>query len=118
MILGKPVDESHARDMLERLSSRRHRVYTGISLRLLHRGRLLQEFNEFVVTTLQMDSLSGDMLEQYLESGQWEGKAGAFGYQDGLDWVRVVAGSESNVVGLPMERVCELLADLGVGRGD
>ena len=40
----------------------------------------------------------------------WEGKAGAFGYQDGNDWLTVIGdGSESNVVGLPMERLAELL---------
>ena len=40
---------------------------------------------------------------------KWEGKAGAFGYQDGHDWLSVRSGSESNVVGLPMERLAELL---------
>jgi septum formation protein len=42
----------------------------------------------------------------------WQGKAGAFGYQDGWDWLHVVAGSESNVVGLPLERLSELFASL------
>ena len=49
----------------------------------------------------------------YAASGAWEGKAGGFGYQDGLGFVHVTAGSESNVVGLPMERVGELLAAAG-----
>ena len=40
---------------------------------------------------------------------KWEGKAGAFGYQDGHDWLSLRKGSESNVVGLPMERLAELL---------
>jgi septum formation protein len=43
----------------------------------------------------------------------WEGKAGAFGYQDRLGWLHVVEGSESNVVGLPMELLSEMLADFG-----
>ena len=50
-----------------------------------------------------MDNLSDEQLAAYLATGDWEGKAGAFGYQDGLDWVHVASGSESNVVGLPME---------------
>ena len=45
-----------------------------------------------------------------LESGAWEGKAGAFGYQDRLGWVHVVDGSETNVVGLPMELLAEMLS--------
>ena len=59
-----------------------------------------------------MDPLSDEQLDAYLAGGQWEGKAGAFGYQDGLDWVHVVEGSESNVVGLPMELLAEMLAKL------
>ena len=61
------------------------------------------------VTTLRMDDLTPQQLDEYLAGGQWEGKAGAFGYQDGLDWVHVVEGSESNVVGLPMELLAEMI---------
>ncbi len=49
-----------------------------------------------------------------LATGQWEGKAGAFGYQDRLGWVRVESGSESNVVGLPMELLAQMLARLNM----
>ena len=56
-----------------------------------------------------MDPLTDEMLESYLDSGKWEGKAGAFGYQDGNDWLHVISGTESNVVGLPMERLSEIL---------
>lgn len=48
-------------------------------------------------------------LEEYLKSGLWEGKAGAFGLQDRTGWIEVVDGSETNVVGLPMERLAEML---------
>jgi septum formation protein len=58
-----------------------------------------------------MDSLSDKQLSAYLDCGGWEGKAGAFGYQDGLDWVHVVEGSESNVVGLPMELLARMLSN-------
>jgi len=64
------------------------------------------------VTTLRMDQLSEDQLEDYLASGAWQGKAGGFGYQDRLGWVHVLQGSESNVVGLPMELLESMLADL------
>jgi septum formation protein len=59
-----------------------------------------------------MDPLSDEQLEAYIRSYQWEGKAGAFGYQDGLDWVHIIQGSESNVVGLPMELVGRMLAEI------
>ena len=109
-ILGKPAGEEHARDMLSRLSGRVHRVLTGLCVWPWPDGppRTCVE-----VTTLRMDPLTDDQLEEYLAGGQWEGKAGSFGYQDRLGWVHVVEGSESNVVGLPLERLAEMLAEIG-----
>jgi septum formation protein len=60
-----------------------------------------------------MDAVSDRELEAYLDTGAWEGKAGAFGYQDGLDWIHLLDGSESNVVGLPLELLEEMLHALG-----
>ena len=108
-ILGKPEDQRHARQMLEALSGRRHRVFSGLCLwRLPSKEPLLR----VGVTTLRMRPLTPEQLDEYLESGAWEGKAGAFGYQDRLGWVHVVEGSETNVVGLPMELLAEMLAEL------
>jgi septum formation protein len=53
--------------------------------------------------------LSDPEREGYLDSGRWEGKAGAYGVQDDDPWIVVASGSWSNVVGLPMERLAELL---------
>jgi septum formation protein len=106
-IIGKPRDRADAERILRSLSSRRHHVLTGICLRSCHTGRAIIDV---ISTELEMQPLSDAMLREYLASGLWEGKAGAFGYQDGNDWLRVVGGgSESNVVGLPMERLAELL---------
>ena len=106
-ILGKPHDEAHAESMLRTLSGRRHDVYTGVCLWSRVHSRCIVDV---VRTELQMATLDEEMLHQYLESMLWEGKAGAFGYQDGNDWLKIVGnGSESNVVGLPMERLAELL---------
>jgi septum formation protein len=124
-ILGKPRDEADARVMLSRLSSRDHRVLTGICLiRLPSSDR--QSGNspdaaerpafaptiQVAVTKLRMDLLSDAQLNDYVASGGWQGKAGAFGYQDRLGWVHIVEGSESNVVGLPMELLAATLASL------
>ncbi len=109
-ILGKPRNESDARAMLTQLSGREHRVLTGICLWKIgeKEPRIQVE-----VTRLRMDQLSDAQLDEYLASGQWEGKAGAFGYQDRLGWVHIVEGSPSNVVGLPMELLGEILAERG-----
>lgn len=106
-ILGKPADREDARRMLTLLSGSIHEVVSGLCL--LNPSRPQNTLVEAVVTRLEMDSLTDAMLLGYLDSGKWEGKAGAFGYQDGNDWLHVVSGAESNVVGLPVERLTELL---------
>jgi septum formation protein len=107
-ILGKPRDEAHARAMLTQLSGREHRVLTGLCLWTLGEKEPLIRVD---VTRLRMDQLTEAQLDEYLASGQWEGKAGAFGYQDRLGWVHIVEGSASNVVGLPMELLAPMLAE-------
>lgn len=105
-ILGKPRDVDHARRMLDLLSGRIHHVYSGLCLWERPSDRLVERVD---VTKLKMENISDDELQHYLDSDAWEGKAGAFGYQDGPDWLHVVAGSESNVIGLPMEQLREML---------
>lgn len=114
-VLGKPAGEDHARQMLELMRGRRHYVHTGICLwRLPASAAGGPPHVESVTTTLRMDPIDHSQIEAYLESGDWEGKAGGFGYQDRLGWIHVEHGSESNVVGLPMERLSELLAAANV----
>ena len=106
-ILGKPRDRDHAESMLRTLSGRKHDVYSGMCIWSAASRRFLVDV---VRTQLEMQPISDSMLQDYLDSMLWEGKAGAFGYQDGNDWLAIVdGGSESNVVGLPMERLANLL---------
>jgi septum formation protein len=107
-ILGKPIDRADARRMLALLRGHEHLVYSGLCLwrRPDNTHRV-----ELDVTRLVMDPITDAELENYLNSDQWQGKAGAFGYQDGLDWVHILEGSESNVVGLPLELLARMLAD-------
>lgn len=109
-ILGKPADIAHARSMLSLLSGREHHVYSGLCL-----WRLPGDDTHVKVdrTTLCMDSLTDQQLDEYLASELWEGKAGAFGYQDRAGWLRILKGSESNVVGLPLELLRTMLAEVG-----
>lgn len=105
-VLGKPEDRTHAQAMLWALRGREHRVLSGLCLLPVPEG---EPRVATAVTRLVMDHLSDAEIERYLDSGQWEGKAGAFGYQDRLGWVHVVEGSESNVVGLPLELLESML---------
>jgi septum formation protein len=108
-ILGKPADRDDARAMLTILSGQEHRVLSGLCLWPTPEA---EPMVRVAVTTLRMDALTPAVLDAYLAGGQWEGKAGAFGYQDGLDWVHVIEGSASNVVGLPMELLAEMIEEL------
>ncbi|HEV2968452.1 MAG TPA: nucleoside triphosphate pyrophosphatase [Pirellulales bacterium] len=111
-ILGKPESAEAARRMLELLSGREHRVLTGICVWSAPAGEPL---TRVALTTLRMDRLSTEQLAEYVSSRQWEGKAGGFGYQDRLGWVHIVEGSPSNVVGLPLELLAEMLKQVCAG---
>ena len=115
--LGKPADRDDARRMLMRLSGRVHRVLTGVWIFSpqisLQSGSAYQGTLEAVEESLlEMGPLEGPLLEWYLDSGMWQGKAGACGFQDERLPLHLVSGSGSNVVGLPLERVRAMLADL------
>jgi nucleoside triphosphate pyrophosphatase len=115
-ILGKPTDAAHARQMLELLSGRVHHVYSGLCVWPRPGG---SPQSQVAATRLRMDRLTADQLDEYVASGAWEGKAGAFGYQDRAGWLHLEEGSESNVIGLPLELLAELLdklKDEGEGR--
>ncbi len=109
LILGKPKNREHAEEMLRLLRGRVQHVYSGLCLWI----RPGEEHHVQVdVTKLRMDAVSDEQLEEYLDSNLWEGKAGAFGYQDRHGWIHIVEGSESNVVGLPLELLGRMLANI------
>ncbi len=104
--LGQPADRSDARRMLETLSGRRHRVVTGVCLMPSRENDPIEATDE---SELEMAPLDAAFLDWYLDSGMWRGKAGACGFQDERLPLRLVAGSPSNVVGLPLELIGRLL---------
>ena len=108
-LLGKPADRVAAREMLLRLSGQSHRVVSGVCLWERPGGEPLFGDAESI---LVMDPLSEEFLEWYLDSGMWQGKAGACGFQDERLPLRLVSGTPSNVVGLPLELVRDMLARL------
>jgi septum formation protein len=112
-VLGKPADEDHARTMLERLRGTVHRVYSGVCT-WTSPAAAGQPDVRLAISELQMDAISDEEIDEYLATGLWQGKAGAFGLQDRAGWLRLISGTESNVCGLPMELVVEMLAARGV----
>jgi len=111
--LGKPADRDDARRMLMLLSGRVHRVLTGVWLRPdIDRSGPTRALEAVEESLLEMGPLEGPLLDWYLESGMWRGKAGACGFQDDQLPLQLVSGSGSNVVGLPLERVRAMLNDI------
>jgi len=111
-VLGKPANETDARRMLHALRGREHRVLSGLCLWKVPGG---EPRVRVAITTLRLDPLADAEIDGYLASGTWRGKAGAFGYQDRLDWVHILEGSPSNVVGLPLELLREMLLETHSG---
>jgi len=109
-ILGKPQGRDDARCILQTLSGQEHQVLSGLCVWPLPEGRPRVRV---ATSRLRMDPLGAEQLEAYLAGDQWQGKAGAFGFQDGPAWVHLIEGSESNVVGLPLELLAEMLAEIG-----
>lgn len=109
-ILAKPVDERDAATMLRRLSARTHRVHTGVAVR--RNGLELAEVCTTLVTFVPLDEAT---IEWYVKTGEPMDKAGAYALQGaGGALVRLVRGSVSNVVGLPLHLVIELADRCGV----
>lgn len=110
-ILGKPADDADARRMLRRLSGRTHEVITGVALLGLPEGTLRLADETTLVTFAQ---LSDAEIETYVATGETMDKAGAYAIQGGAArFVTRVEGSYSNVVGLPVELVKEMLRHIG-----
>ena len=107
-LVAELVDE--ASECLRLLSGRNHRVHTAICLvtpKEAYRQRLVE-------TRVRFKRLSEDDIETYLASGEWRGKAGGYAAQ-GIagSFIVKIAGSYSNVVGLPLYEVTTLLSGEG-----
>ena len=109
-ILPKVEDEATLRACMKLLSGRRHRVLTGVAL-AIPGGGLRERLGE---TTIAMKRLSDEEIDYYASHGEWRGKAGGYALQGyGEVYVRQIAGSYSNVVGLPLAETRLLLKSAG-----
>jgi len=109
-ILPKVEDEATLRACMKLLSGRRHKVLTGVALAISGqptRSRLVE-------TIIAMKRLSPEEIDYYAGHGEWHGKAGGYALQGyGEVYVRHIAGSYSNVVGLPLAETRLLLKAAG-----
>ncbi|MEQ6250181.1 nucleoside triphosphate pyrophosphatase [Sulfitobacter sp. HNIBRBA3233] len=108
-IMGKPQDVAEAEAFLRLLSGRRHRVITAVAVR-----RGAQVWQRDVVSTVRMKVLSDTDLRGYLDTGDWQGKAGGYAIQGPagalIPWI---SGSFTGIVGLPLCETAGLLQAAG-----
>ena len=107
-IIGKPTDAADARNILKRLSGKRHQVITGVVV--VHS----EPMKDAGVSEVNIRSLNDDEISRYVETGEPLDKAGAYAIQGkGAFMVDSYSGSYSNIVGLPLDIVKTLLGRAG-----
>ena len=112
IVLNKPASLDEARAMLKRLAGRAHTVFTGVALRNLSRNIRIDEGVTSEVTFKPLDDAA---IDAYFRLVNPLDKAGAYGIQEGRDLIIAGwRGSFTNIMGLPMETVKQILADCGL----
>jgi septum formation protein len=111
-ILGKPADVADGKRMLRLLSGKRHKVITGFALVQAASGR---EICDKACTEVEFKTLTDLEIDWYLRTGEPFDKAGAYAIQGiGAFFIRNISGSYTNVVGLPLCEVVQVLLELGL----
>ncbi|MGE5613375.1 MAG: Maf family protein [Bacillota bacterium] len=115
-VFGKPMDDNDARRMLETLSGREHLVITGVAL-VNAENREIRTGHE--ITRVRFSRLNKREIEAYIATGEHMDKAGAYAVQGkGAFFVEGIEGCYSNVVGLPLKKLYNMLFEFGVSVWD
>lgn len=110
-VFGKPKDSEHAFDMLQRLSGREHTVITGFCIFDMLKNK---EGIQAVVSKVKMKRMTRPEIDKYLSIGESLDKAGSYAIQGvGSYMIEYISGSYSNVVGLPLCQLIEMLEEMG-----
>ncbi len=113
-ILPKAEDEAAARKCLNLLSGRRHKVLTAVTV-IDAAGTARHRLSDTIVA---FKPLTAAEIDAYLETGEWQGKAGGYAIQGRAEaFVRFLSGSHSGVIGLPLFETRALLLTAGVALG-
>jgi septum formation protein len=111
-LLGKPADEEEAVRLLTRLAGREHRIFTGVAV-----GRDGTLLSGVAGARVKVDPMSAAQIRAYVATGEPIGKAGGYALQGrAAAFVRLLEGAPDTIIGLPVELVRGLLAELGPAR--
>lgn len=111
-ILGKPIDEIDAKNMLKKLSNKTHKVITAIAIIDKYEDKTLINSK---ISKVTFKKLSDREIEDYIKTGEPMDKAGSYGIQAyGSLFVEKVEGCYNNIVGLPLNLLSEMLKSFGI----
>jgi septum formation protein len=113
-VIGKPKDAEDARSILKKLSASVHKVITGLALIWSSNNVKIVQSE---ITTIYPRKMTDNQIDEVIKSGVWQNKSGACSIEDFGEFVEKTEGSLTNVMGLPMELLQELLTTLDI-RGD
>jgi septum formation protein len=106
-IIGKAQNETEAFKMLRKLASHSHNLITGIAITKIGDAKVITDYDITVVTFL---NLSDNDIREYIRVEEWKGRAGAYSSRDRASlFIKEIQGSPSNVIGLPMQKIFEIL---------
>ena len=111
-IIGKAADAKEAEQITRKLFSTPHKVITGLAIVRFSDGTELVQSDS---TTVYPRKMTAGQIAEHIEGGSWRDKAGAYAIQEtGDEFVEKIEGSLTNVMGLPMELLESLLAELKI----
>lgn len=105
-IIGKAKNSAEAECTLKKLSGAVHSVTTGYAI-----VSATQTFIGHETTLVTFENLPDSVINEYIKSGLWVGKAGSYGIQDGFKLVKKISGDYDNVVGLPTSVIVKILRE-------
>lgn len=111
-ILSKAYSDKEAREIIEKLSGKEHRVMSGVALIDNSTG---EEYSSVDVSKVKFIDISEDIIDKYVNSGKWRGFAGAYALQgEAAMFVEGYEGKLSTIIGMPITETVELLEKAGV----
>jgi septum formation protein len=108
-IIGKASNENEAFSILKKLRNSSHNLITGIAITETNNPKIIVDHSKTYVEFL---NLSEKEIWEYIKTGEWKGRAGAYSIKDKASlFIKAINGSPTNVIGIPMHSVFEILKE-------
>ena len=106
-IIGKAEEETSAFQILKKMTGKTHNLITGIAVTEINSNRMISDYES---TKVSFATLSDEEIWNYVKTREWIGRAGAYSILDKASlFITSIEGSSSNIIGLPMNKVFEIL---------